>query len=344
MYLAPLNYDRYFKKVFSDTRIAKRFLEDFFDITIQEISLMTVKHKVTDDAAAVEFDFRCKIDDQFVIIDMQQWFKPDVVHRFYTYHCLNTALQLENLPLKSIFVKNSDKERKVKDYNEILPVITFVWLVDDTFGNQEDYISYSMTPEIVIEFLKNNMLWQNKDITELLNQREKTLQHLQNKNKRLDFLQKNKIIYAFQKNIVANSKKENSKYHKYLDWFELAEKTKNRLNEKSDFLQYAEDDIFAEIMRRISKDTLLQEDYSYIDDEEQFKERLKRWKEPIYQEGLIEGLNQAEKIIEDERRQKEDAKSKLKSAINNLRLAGFDDAKISQILNLTIEEILNLVE
>jgi len=40
---------------------------------------MTVQHKFTDDAAAVEFDFRCKIDDQFVIIDMQQWFKSDVV-------------------------------------------------------------------------------------------------------------------------------------------------------------------------------------------------------------------------------------------------------------------------
>jgi len=36
MYLAPLNYDRSFKKVFSDTRIAKRFLEDFFDVVIDE--------------------------------------------------------------------------------------------------------------------------------------------------------------------------------------------------------------------------------------------------------------------------------------------------------------------
>jgi hypothetical protein len=41
MYLAPLNYDRYFKKVFSDTRIAKRFLEDFFDIEIDELELLS---------------------------------------------------------------------------------------------------------------------------------------------------------------------------------------------------------------------------------------------------------------------------------------------------------------
>ena len=82
MYLAPLNYDRYFKKVFKDTQIAKRFLEDFFDITIETIELLTQKHRITDDAVAVEFDFRCKIQGHFLIIDMQQWYKPDIVTDF----------------------------------------------------------------------------------------------------------------------------------------------------------------------------------------------------------------------------------------------------------------------
>ena len=50
MYLAPLNYDRYFKKVFKDTEITKQFLEDFFDITIETIELLTHRHKITDDA------------------------------------------------------------------------------------------------------------------------------------------------------------------------------------------------------------------------------------------------------------------------------------------------------
>ena len=58
MYLAPLNYDRYFKKVFKDTRIAKRFLEDFFDTKIESIEMLEMRHKLTDDAFAVEFDFR----------------------------------------------------------------------------------------------------------------------------------------------------------------------------------------------------------------------------------------------------------------------------------------------
>jgi len=29
MYLAPLNYDRFFRKIFKDDAIAKAFLEDF---------------------------------------------------------------------------------------------------------------------------------------------------------------------------------------------------------------------------------------------------------------------------------------------------------------------------
>jgi hypothetical protein len=195
---------------------------------------------------------------------------------------------LENLPLKSIALEG-DKERKIKDYNEILPVVTLVWMVDDTFGFKEDYVSYTMTPEIVLEFINNHLLWQNEDFTELLKQRELALMQLGNKTKKLDFLQKNRLVYAFQKNIVANSKKENSKYHKYLDWFELAEKTKNRLNQKSDFLKYTDDEIFLELMRRINKDLLTEEDYSYIENYEQFTERVKRYDNTIYTEGLREG-------------------------------------------------------
>ena len=305
MYLAPLNYDRYFKKVFSDLRIAKRFLEDFFEITIQEIDLMTVHHKITDDATAVEFDFRCKIDNQYVIIDMQQWYKPDVVHRFYAYHCISTALQLEKLPIKSIGITGNapeeyvnTKERKVKDFSEILPVITFVWMVDDTFGLKDDFISYTMTPEIVLDLVKNHLLWKSENITELLRQREAALIQLSNKSRRLDFLQKNKLVYAFQKNIVANSKAEDSKYHKYLAWFELAEKTRNKLNQKSDFLQYTEDEIFAELIRRISKETLTEDDFTYIENYEQFTDRVSRWSRTLFQEGREEGREEERQIQE----------------------------------------------
>ena len=88
----------------------------------------------------------------------------------------------------------------------MLPVITLIWMVEDTLNFTDDYVSYTLTPEIVLEFLKNNLLWQNKDVTELLQQREVALKQIQNRTKQLDFLQKNRIIYAFQKNIVNNQR------------------------------------------------------------------------------------------------------------------------------------------
>ena len=69
MFLAPLNYDRFFKKVFSDRDIAKRFIEDILDTSIDHIEPLSEKHKVTDDAAAIEFDYRCKIGNQYIVVD-----------------------------------------------------------------------------------------------------------------------------------------------------------------------------------------------------------------------------------------------------------------------------------
>ncbi|KPA08787.1 hypothetical protein MHK_011011, partial [Candidatus Magnetomorum sp. HK-1] len=133
MYLAPLNFDRFFKKVFSDPDIAKKFLEDFLDTEIETLTILKEKHTITDDASFVEFDFRCKIKGSYIIIDMQQWYKSDVAQRFYLYHALNTGLQLETLPKRKILLDASAKQiKKVKDYRLLEPVYTIIWMVDDT--------------------------------------------------------------------------------------------------------------------------------------------------------------------------------------------------------------------
>jgi len=151
MYLAPLNYDRFFRKVFSDPKISKKFLEDFLEVEIEEFEILKDKHRITDDAAVVEFDFRCKIKGAYVIVDMQQWYKQDIFHRFYMYHTLNTALQLDKLPEKGVSIDTiTHKLKKIKDYQALEPVITLVWMVDDSLGFSENYISYVMTPENVL--------------------------------------------------------------------------------------------------------------------------------------------------------------------------------------------------
>ena len=46
MYLAPINYHRFFVKVFSDDRIAQKFLEDFLDVEIQEFQVRDLTKQV----------------------------------------------------------------------------------------------------------------------------------------------------------------------------------------------------------------------------------------------------------------------------------------------------------
>ncbi|MBI4645512.1 MAG: hypothetical protein HY738_02685 [Bacteroidia bacterium] len=326
MYLAPLNYDRYFKKVFRDTSIAKRFLEDFFDVTIQEIEALPTHHKITDSATAVEFDFRCKIKGSFIIIDMQQWYKTDIVKRFYMYHSMNTVLQLEKIPDKTI---DLDKKRKrdIKDYDKLVPVITLIWMVDDTLGFTDDFVSYTVAPEVTIEFIRNKNLWRSENILEILKEREKCLKILDNKTKKLNYLQQNRLIYTFQKNIV-----KNKKYSKYLPWFQLAEKTLDKLNRKTWFDAYLKDDIFAEIIRRISKDNLKEKDYTYIQDYNLFWEQVKRFEEALIDEGREEGQR-----IQEEKQHQE----KIEIA-SKCKMKGMTFSVITDLTGLSKEEIENL--
>ena len=285
MFLAPLNYDRFFKKIFSDNKIAKRFLEDFLEIEIETFEMLKEKHYVTDDASYVEFDFRCKIKGAYVIIDMQQWYKRDIGQRFYLSHTLNTGLQLENLPMQQMVLNRKTKKmQKAKDYSALEPVYTLIWMATDALGFSQDYISYIMTPEAVLDFLNNDQLWNNQAIVELLKEREQVLDVVNNNTKDLDFLPKNRLIFLLQKNIV-----KNKTIKKYEKWFKFAEKTRDKNNTESDFREYMSDEIFCEMMRRLRRDGLTPEDYTYIADEDEFWIGLEKMETIMYEDGKKDG-------------------------------------------------------
>jgi len=207
MYLAPLNYDRFFKKVFGRKNIAKAFLEDFLNIKIVDIEILERKNFITDKSIPVEFDYRCKLDnDEHIIIEMQQWYKTDIIKRFYLYHTLSTSLQLETLEEKIISIDhNEGKIIKDKLYNDLKPSITLIWMVDDTLGFKEDFVTYQMGVEDLINFVKDENLW-TKPLKNILSERERVINIENNDTKGLQFLSKNKLIFIFQKNIVKNLK------------------------------------------------------------------------------------------------------------------------------------------
>ena len=295
MYLAPLNYYRYFKKVFSEPSISKRFLEDFFEIEIVSIELMSTGHKVMDASSAVEFDFRCKLSSgEYVIIDMQQWYKTDIVKRFYMYHSMNTVLQLEKIPDKTIDLAE-DKQREIKDYNQLEPVYTLIWWVDHNLGFEEDYVSYTIEPETLVSFIRNKNLWKAEQVLRLLEERARLLKTIDdNKTKKLDFLQQNKLIYVFQTNVV-----KNKKYSKYLPWFELAQKTRDKLNQKGWFLEYQKDAVFLEIIKRINTESFEDSDWQYIQDYEKFKAQVKQFEMSFVEQGIEQGIQIVAKMMKD---------------------------------------------
>ena len=330
-WLAPLNYDRFFNKVFSNLSIVKDFLQDFFDIEIQNLRSIKKKQTFTDDSQGVEFDFRCEIDGKPVIIEMQQWFKIDITKRFYTYHCINTGLQLENLPFKSMPLFEKE-EQKIRDYSDLEPVITLIWMVDDKLGFTEDYIIYQPTPDVVSKFIENKILWKNPDIKELLKKRDEALKILQNDTKDLGFLKKNKLIFTFQKNIINNKTK--SRYYK---WFKFAADTLKKDNKKDDFIEYKEKS-FLQMIKRLQREYIKSEESKYINNYDEFIERVKRLENGFRKQGLKDGhkigVEEGQKIGH-----KEGEKNKVIQIAKKLIKQDYDNKFIIEITDLKNEEI-----
>ncbi len=341
MYLASMNYDRFFKKIFDDVEIAKVFLEDFLEIEIKEIEIFKNKNYLTDSSLAVEFDYRCKLNNgEYIIIEMQQWYKIDVVKRFYLYHCLSTSLQLEKLrEIPLILSKNDQKVIKERIYDDLNPAITLVWMVDDTLGFKNDYIVYKTDFENYSSFIFDENLW-SKDLKEIKKERDTLFKLKENKEKNVNSIQQNRLIFMFQSNIVKNNKNK-EKLKKYIRWFDFASKSKNDKNTKADFKEYETDKIFSEVIKRLRKDRLGEEEMRYIATEEEFK---KLYLEHSYY--LLEKAKEVEeKTKEVEEKTKEVEKERLeknkilKTSIKTLLSVGLSKEKIAETLNISVKTV-----
>jgi hypothetical protein len=351
MFVASLNLDLFFKKVFSNKRVAKNFLEDLLGVKITEIKLLSVENKITDAAVTVKFDFRCKINGQYVVIEMQQKYKIDVVKRFYLYQAVATALQLETL--KAIKVVNADgKTYMEKNYSGLEPVITLIWMVDDMLGFDDDFIAFTTLPEAAKEFILDATLWK-QPLENILVEREKTINILENKTKGLDFFTQNRMIYVFQKNIVKNKRIDLP----YFKWFDVANISRNPNNTEEDFSKYKSDKEMAEVISRIRKDKLPPDEFKYVSDlymydihmarmAEDFKEKLAR-KEAAQKKRLAKMLEQqqniAEQQVEKERQKAEISQTRLLKSIKILLQQGETIASISEALDISVAETTELV-
>jgi hypothetical protein len=194
------------------------------------------------------------------------------------------------LPEKTVAAGSSQK-RDTPDYHYLEPVITLIWMAHDNMGFSDDFVSYILTPEVLAEFIKDTPLWQVDNFADLIIQREKVLKVMNNQTRQIGFLSKNKLIYAFQQNIVSNKK-----FTKYVKWFQFAEKTRNKDNSKADFTEFEQLPIFQEVMKRINRSDLKGEDFQYIDDYEKFQKQFLQHEHSIRNAALEEGLEKGEQI------------------------------------------------
>jgi hypothetical protein len=67
------------------------------------------------------------------------------------------------------------------------------------------------------------------------------------KNQELSFLAQNRLIFVFQPNIIKNKRAT-----RYAKWFEFAEKTRNPNNKASDFDEFSNNSIFAQMIHRLA--------------------------------------------------------------------------------------------
>lgn len=270
-YLVPLNNDEPFKKVFGDKWISKAFLEDMLGVEITEIELISTDFKITIAASIVRFDFRCRINGKYVIIEMQQDYHDYLIQRFYLYHCLNTGLQLEVIKDKTE-LNSAGKEIITKRYTELKPVISIIWMSETNFGFKEDFVEFNTYPKMLADFINDDTIWsQNKPA--ILALRNQLRIYLNRTEYNLDFHAQNRLIYIFQNNVVKNKQDK-----PYVKWFEFAQKTRHKKNQAADFQPYVNNLIFSEMIKRLSTQWMEPDELRAMMGNEAY-EAAKKWME-----------------------------------------------------------------
>ncbi len=276
------------------------------------------------------------IDGKVVVIEMQQWNKLDVVKRFYTYHCVNTSLLLEKLPLKSI-PTGKNEEVKFKDYEDITNVITIVWMVNDNMNMEEDFVSYIPLPEISKDFVLNKELWRDKkNYKKVLEYLERIYKIYENDTRDLDFLQENKLIFVFQKNIIEN--KKNKSYYK---WFKFASETLREDNKKEDFKNFKKNS-FLKIIKKLKKDFLNDEEIKAIKDTKSYLERVNRFKKSFLKLNKRELTKAGIKIGREEGRE-EGQKEKAIEIAKQMKNKNISNEDIANMTKLSMKEVENII-
>ena len=156
----------------------------------------------------------------------------------------------------------------------------------------------------------------------------------------LDFFAQNRLIYAFQRNIIANKRMT-----KYFKWFSLAHKSRDANNKEEDFSQFDDDDVMVEVIKRIRKDKLEPEEYKFISDMPLYEAYYGNLQRELEEKAEKQVQTAEQKVhaeqqkVHAEQQKRLEEHQKLLKGIENLLRRGDTAASIADLLVRDIEEI-----
>lgn len=189
---------------------------------------------------------------------------------------------------------------------------------------------------------------------------------VKNDAKELSFLQKNELIFVFHKNILKNYKKHPTESRKrYIKWFQFADKTINKENQKKDFEEYEKDKTFQDIIQilkiedmnltelalaeEIEKEKAIERTIIRHELEEEMRYELERVRREVEQDRR-KAVEQAKKkaaeqtrkklqeVINEKNRETANAvKAAKKRAISKMQAAGLNIELIAEFSDLSLE-------
>ncbi|MEM9888065.1 MAG: hypothetical protein AAF849_19370, partial [Bacteroidota bacterium] len=205
---------------------------------------------------------------------------------------------------------------------------TLVWMVDDGLKFNRDYTAYTFLPNVLLNFLQDEPLWEKEDCDPIIERRAEILEVVNNDAKNLPFLRENQLIFAFQNYIIKN---EESKSKKYARWFEFAAKTRDSENKEEDFKEFEADPVFAELIRKLSHKSLDSSDWDYI----RYYDEMLGVMEAKVRDSRKEGKQEGEQIGK--------IKASVEFAVNFIKkYPDWDNTKIGELTDFSVELVQQL--
>jgi hypothetical protein len=141
----------------------------------------------------------------------------------------------------------------------------------------------------------------------------------------------------------------NEKNSNYFKWFDFANKSRNSNNVESDFSKFNNDDIMAEVIKRLKKDKLAPREFKFVSDLYQYENMVVVRDQIIDEKDQIidekdQIIDEKDQIIDEKDQIIDEMQANRVKSINNFWKLGIPISAIAQALEISVEEVKALIK